>query len=119
VSGASPIRGRNLDTFGVGFFYLGVSDPLKQNARPASPLRNEQGVELYYNAAVTPWCRVTPDFQVVTPLQRRADPVLVLGLRAKLDFRCRDTQRCIGFRSPLPDLGERARNKLGEWRWLA
>ena len=49
-------------------------------------LRNEQGVELYYNARLTPWFQLTPDLQVVDPFQKQANPALVLGLRAKLDF---------------------------------
>ncbi|MFO0844618.1 MAG: carbohydrate porin [Gemmataceae bacterium] len=86
LSGASPLRGRPRDTFGVGYYFLGVSDPLKQFAGPAVPLRNEQGVDLYYNAAVTPWLHVTPDVQVVEPLLRQADTALLFGLRARLDF---------------------------------
>ena len=86
VSGASPIPGRSRDTFGVGYFYLGVSDALKRSARPLTPLRDEQGVELYYNARVTPWFQITPDMQIVEPFQRDADTALLVGLRAKIDF---------------------------------
>jgi porin len=86
VSGASPLLGRTRDTFGLGYFYLGVSDVLKQSADPLTPLRNEQGVELYYNARVTPWFQLTPDLQVVVPFEKGADTALVLGLRAKIDF---------------------------------
>jgi porin len=86
VSGASPIRGRTRDTFGVGYFYLGISDKLKQSALPLTPLRNEQGVELYYNARVTPWFQLTPDLQVVVPFEKQVNTALLVGLRAKLDF---------------------------------
>jgi porin len=86
VSGASPIPGRARDTFGVGFYHLGISDALKRSARPLTPLRNEQGVEVYYNARLTPWCQLTPDFQVVRPFQKDADTAVVVGLRAKLYF---------------------------------
>ena len=50
------------------------------------PLRDEQGVEAFYNVGVTPWFHVTPDFQVVIPTRERADTALVFGLRAKVDF---------------------------------
>lgn len=86
VSGASPIANRQRDTFGAGYFYIGVSDALKQNARSISPLRDEQGVELYYNARITPWFQFTPDLQIIVPFQKQADTALVLGLRARLDF---------------------------------
>ena len=37
-------------------------------------------------SAVTPWCHVTADLQVITPILERAETSLVLGLRAKIDF---------------------------------
>jgi porin len=86
LAGASPLPGRGLDEFGVGYFYVGISEKLKRLAAGFVPLRDEQGVEVYYSVAVTPWCRVTPDVQVVVPFQRRADPALVVGVRARVDF---------------------------------
>ena len=86
VGGASPLPCRKLDTFGVGYFYTGLSDSLKQLAPRLLPIRDEQGVELFYNVAVTPWCHVTPDLQVVSPGRERVDTVLFCGLRAKIDF---------------------------------
>lgn len=86
VSGASPIPGRTRDTFGLGYFYLGISDVLKRSALPLTPLRDEQGVELYYNARVTPWCQLTPDLQIVRPFQQQAETVVVVGVRARIDF---------------------------------
>ena len=86
ISGTSPIAGRTADSFGVGYFYVGVSDTLKNLAPILLPLRNEQGVELYYNVAVTPWCQLTPDLQVISPFRERSDTSLLVGLRAKIDF---------------------------------
>jgi porin len=86
VGGASPLAGRTQDTFGVGYFYLGVSDSLKELAPRLLPIRDEQGVELFYNVAVTSWCHLTPDLQVVKPGRERADTLLFFGLRAKIDF---------------------------------
>jgi porin len=86
ISGTSPIAGRKADTFGVGYFYLGVSDRLKNLAPILLPLKDEHGVELYYNVAVTPWCHITPDLQVITPYRDMADASLLFGLRAKIDF---------------------------------
>ena len=66
LAGTSPISGRTSDTFGAGYFYTGVSGALKDLAPVLLPLGNEQGAELYYNIAVTPWCHVTPDLQLST-----------------------------------------------------
>lgn len=86
ISGNSPFSVRKADTFGVGYFYVGVSDPLKSLAPNLLPLQNENGVELYYNVQATPWCQITPDLQVIDPFRERADSSLLFGLRAKIDF---------------------------------
>ncbi len=86
ISGASTMAGRQADSFGVAYFYLGVSEPLKNLAPRLLPLRDEHGVELYYNMAITPWCQITPDLQVITPFRDRADTSLICGLRAMIDF---------------------------------
>lgn len=86
ISGASQIGRRKADTFGVACFYLGVSEPLKNLAPNLLPLRDEYGVEAYYNLALTPWCQIAPDLQVITPFRERANTAVLLGLRAMLDF---------------------------------
>jgi porin len=86
VGGSSPICDRKLDTFGVGFYYLGFGEDFKNIAPGVIPLRDEHGVELFYNFGVTPWFHLTTDMQVITPILERADTSLVLGLRAKIDF---------------------------------
>jgi porin len=86
VGGASPLRCRKLDTFGVGSFYVGLNDSLRTFAPRLVPLDDEQGVELFYNIGLTPWCHVTPDLQVVIPARERVDTAVVFGVRAKVDF---------------------------------
>jgi porin len=86
VGGSSPIPNRKLDTFGIAYYYLGFDDGFKNLAPAIVPLRDERGVELFYNVAVTPWFHVTTDLQVITPILERAPTSLVLGLRAKIDF---------------------------------
>jgi porin len=86
ISGASPLATRAGDTFGIGYFYLGLSDLLKQSAPPGKPLGNEHGVELYYNARITPSFQLTPDLQVIEPFQQQDRTAFIFGLRAKLDF---------------------------------
>ena len=86
IGGSSPIPGRKRDTFGAGYFYLGYSDDFKNVARLVVPVRDERGLELFYNAAVTPWCHMTADLQVITPTLSHAGTSVVLGLRTKIDF---------------------------------
>lgn len=98
VGGSSPLVSRPRDTFGVGYFYVGYSDPVQQFAPRLLPIGNDQGVELFYNVAVTPWCRITPDLQILSPARERTlpppllpqqqefDTAVVFGLRARIDF---------------------------------
>ena len=83
---SSPIPGRKQDTFGLAGYYLGFSGDFKDVARVITPVRDEGGLELFYNAAVTPWCHLTTDVQVITPALGHAKTSLVLGLRMKIDF---------------------------------
>jgi porin len=78
---------RKADTFGIGYFYAGLSTSLK-NLDPdlMLRLRHEYGLEPYYNVAVTRWCQITPDFQVVKPTLYGVASSLTLGVRAKVDF---------------------------------
>jgi porin len=86
VGGASLVPRRERDTFGIGYFYLGVSDSLKQLAPQVLPIQDESGLEGFYNIAATPWCHITADLQAVTPSRQRADDLLLFSLRAKFDF---------------------------------
>ncbi|WP_202796964.1 carbohydrate porin [Pedosphaera parvula] len=86
VGGSSPIRDRRQDYFGLAYYYLGFSGDFKDVARVITPVRDERGVEIFYNVGVTPWCHITPDLQVITPILGRTETSVVLGLRMKVDF---------------------------------
>ena len=94
IGGSSPLMTRPLDTFGIGYSYVGYSSPVKELAPKLLPIGSDQAVELFYNFAVTPWFRVTPDLQIVMPARERTlppgasniDTAIVFGLRAKIDF---------------------------------
>lgn len=83
VCGNSPMRGREGDTLGVGFYSLNLSPQAKSEA---SGLRNERGVELFYNLRVTPGCHLTPDLQIIRPGLGAIDTAVVFGVRLKFDF---------------------------------
>ena len=61
------------------YYYLGYSDDFKDVARLIAPVRDERGLELFYNVGVTPWCHITPDLQVITPTLGLAETSVVLG----------------------------------------
>ncbi len=86
IGGSSSICSRKLDTFGVAYYYMGVSGSFRNNVQAIVPVRDERGVELFYNIGVTPWFHITTDLQVITPILESADTALVLGIRAKIDF---------------------------------
>ncbi len=87
VGGTGMFCGRPADTFGAGYYFAGTSGqigPILQTL--LGPIGDGQGVELFYNYEVTPWCHVTPDFQVVVPARENVDTAIVAGVRAKIDF---------------------------------
>ncbi|MGZ3337902.1 MAG: carbohydrate porin, partial [Isosphaeraceae bacterium] len=65
---------------------LATSNVLRETLRPVSPIGNEQGFELYYNAAITSWFILTADIQAIDPAQFEARSTFLFGLRAKIDF---------------------------------
>ena len=77
---------RERDSMGVGYFYSGLSGDLKDLSPLLLPLGDAQGVELYYNAAITPWFHLTADLQFVKPALSTNDTAVVLGLRGKIDL---------------------------------
>ena len=86
AGGTSPLPGRSADSWGVGYYYLATSSVLRQTLGPVAPIGNEQGFELYYNAAITSWFTLTADIQAIDPAQFEARSAFLFGLRAKIDF---------------------------------
>jgi porin len=81
--GYSPLPTRKADTIGIGYYHLGFStSPVAQ----ALGFSDEDGVELYYNAAITPWFHLTPDLQILHPAQRANPLTILFGVRGRLSF---------------------------------
>lgn len=84
LGGSSLIADRPDDTFGISYFYYGFSAALKDSLDDLNyQLRNESGVEAFYNAAVTPWLNLTADGQIIIPADGDETAVF-LGLRAQV-----------------------------------
>ena len=50
------------------------------------PANSEQGFELFYKAAVTPWLEITANVQVIDGALRGADDAVVPGFRGRILF---------------------------------
>jgi porin len=81
VGGKGLIPSRDLDRFGIGYYYLSIRNPTLQIplVGTRSFLRDEWGFEAFYNVALTPWLQLTPDVQVIGPAQKRE----IVGLLAR------------------------------------
>ena len=83
---AAPLRILTHDTLGFGYYSVGMSQSFKDLAPRLIPLRDEHGIESFYNVGITPWCHLTSDFQVLTPTKDRVTASVAYGLRLKVDF---------------------------------
>jgi porin len=86
LAGSSPLSERPNDKFGVGYFRYSLSDALIDALRPLTYLGDEQGVEVFYNLAVTSRIGVTADVQIIKPTQSRRPDVLYTGVRTQITF---------------------------------
>lgn len=83
VGGKGILKERDNDTFGLGYYYLSMSDDMADFLG----MDKEQGIELFYNVEVTPWMHVTADFQyIIDPGGVSADDAFVFGIRTKMSF---------------------------------
>jgi porin len=86
IGGASPIAGRPLDDFGVGFAYTWFSDDLKEVLNLIAPVRDEYNLEAYYRVALASWLLLTGDLQVIRPFRGLVDTAVVPGARLQVVF---------------------------------
>jgi porin len=87
IGGSSFLPGRALDRWGVAFFHYGLSRDLVSGLSTLGiNIRDEQGVEAYYNFAVTPWFLVTADLQYIEPFRPDRDDAVFMGLRSQVKF---------------------------------
>jgi porin len=101
IGGNGVISGRPLDSFGLGYYFINISNPkFTSPLATRELLRDEYGVEVYYNIGITPWMKLTPDIQFVRPAQKKqivgqdiltavrkdVDTATVIGIRLYLIF---------------------------------
>ena len=85
IGGKGLVPGRSNDNWGIGYYYDSFSQDLKDALAPAVMLRNEQGLELFYNFALTPWSVLGFDLQIIRPALATATAVIP-GMRMVLRF---------------------------------
>ena len=80
-------RMRRDDTFGIGWYWASASPQIGTLITSQfGPVGDGQGIECFYNYALTPAVRITPDVQYIVPSLRSAEPALIAGVRALVSF---------------------------------
>jgi porin len=85
VGGTGLIPGRSLDNWGIGYYYDALANGLKDLPPPNPTLRDEQGAEIFYNFALTPWLTLGADLQAIAP-SRASQAAVLPGLRTVFRF---------------------------------
>lgn len=86
IAGSVPGHQRPDDRFGIGYFRFSMAARVEDALVSRLPVSDEQGVEIYYMAQVSPHLRLTANAQLVDPVVTSAPAAVYLGLRAKADF---------------------------------
>jgi porin len=87
IGGTGLFRGRELDSFGVGYYYYNLSDDLQNTINNrGEKVGDEQGFEVYYSYAVTPWFYMTGDLEFIDPPREVRENAVIAGLRANIRF---------------------------------
>jgi porin len=95
LGGKGIMASRPNDQFGIGWYYMNVGNPTFSVLGKAHNLmRDENGFEVYYSYAITPWAMLSPDIQFVHPTQKNSPPVvgasvddaIVMGIRLQINL---------------------------------
>ena len=98
IGGKGVVPGRADDTFGLGIARTQFSNDFVPFLRQqlSLGLQHEDALEMYYNAAITPWLNATADLQIVEPALKKSigssgsltnvDTAAVAGLRLRVRF---------------------------------
>ncbi len=99
IGGKGVVPGRADDSFGLGLARTQFSNDFVPFLRQTLNLglQHEDVLEMYYNAAITQWLNLTPDFQVIDPGLKKTlsssalrltnvDTAVVVGVRFRARF---------------------------------
>lgn len=85
LGGRGLIPRRSRDNWGMGYYYAAISPDLKDSLEPALKIKDEQGMEIFYNFVVSPWFDIGLDLQVIKP-SLEEDTAIISGVRTVLRF---------------------------------
>jgi porin len=83
VGGTGLLPSRRADRWGLGVFYVKMSDEDLLRRRGVD---HEVGGELFYDFAVTPWLQWTADAQLIDSALPASDTAIVLAVRTRVEF---------------------------------
>jgi len=87
IEGYGLRKSRPGDRVGFSGWYSGISnDAINLAAIAGENVRDNWGLETYYNREITPWCHLTGDLQVLQNSNADTDTSLVLGTRLIIDL---------------------------------
>jgi porin len=88
VEAMGLLPSRPADRMGIASWYLRINDDVQDLLGDVGVrLRDGSwGVEVYYNAAITPWLHLTGDFQIAQNEQKSDGVAVIPGVRLVLDF---------------------------------
>lgn len=87
IGGNSFIKNRSQDKWGIGLYSYSLSHIIDDKAVELGlPLRNETGVEGFYQAWLTPWFSLGANCQVIKPIVKESDTAVFLGVRSSVKF---------------------------------
>jgi porin len=101
VGGKGMFESRPNDKFGLGYYFMNVSNPTIQGPfQTTKLLRDEYGFEAFYNIAITPWLLLTPDLQVIRGAQKDKLTLVQgpLGVLPRIDKNSIGTATVLGLR---------------------
>lgn len=85
MGGTGLIPKRSRDNWGASAYYDAPSTALKESLALLRKIKNEQGLEVFYNFAMTPWLNLGADLQVIHPSFGNSAAVFP-GLRTVIRF---------------------------------
>ncbi len=87
VGGDSLTLSRPQDKWGLAYYRYSVSDPIvRELSGLGVPLRDEQGIEAFYNYHVNDRLSISANIQYIRPVLGVYDNLTVFGLRLKTSF---------------------------------
>jgi porin len=80
------IPGRPYDRMGVAAYTLFASSDLQDQPFIGRAVRDESGLEAYYNFAIAPWLQLSANIQYIRPGFESNSNALVVGTRLFTQF---------------------------------